>query len=189
MRAMNAEALALLASVAAGDRVSIVQLVELRFPTVLYLTTAGGPIDWDGETWTPAGLGAIEAIEDSADELLQLRFTLPGLNEQQIAVALEPAEGTVVVVYDGWLDPATGECVHAERVWKGTMNVPTLVDGGQADLTVTAEHQGMLALRPKPSRYTNDEQQRLYPGDTSLDFDPKTDAGPFPWPAASFFKA
>ena len=46
----------------------------------------------------------------------------------------------------------------------------------------------MHALRAKPSRYTNDEQQRRYTGDTSLDIDPATDAAPVAWPAASFFK-
>jgi hypothetical protein len=52
----------------------------------------------------------------------------------------------------------------------------------------TAEHRQELAAQSKPSRYTNDEQQRLFPGDTALDFDPATDAAPLVWPAASYFK-
>jgi hypothetical protein len=43
-------------------------------------------------------------------------------------------------------------------------------------------------MRPKPSRYTNDEQQRMFSGDTSLDRDPATDAAPVTWPAASYFR-
>jgi hypothetical protein len=45
-----------------------------------------------------------------------------------------------------------------------------------------------VALRPRVTRYTNNEQQRLYPGDTSLDVDPLTDAASLVWPAASYFK-
>ena len=190
MRLLNAAGAALLVRAQAGEQIPIVQLVELGFAPVIYLTTAGGPITWAGQAWQPAGLGSIEAVEDSASEMPPLRFTLPGLNPQQVAVALsDQSEGKSVRVFDALIDPQSGECGDAVRAWSGTFNYPTLQDGAQADLVVTAEHRGMLALRPKPSRYTNDEQQRLFPGDTSLNFDPATDAAPLAWPAASFFRA
>lgn len=190
MRAMSAPALALLARLQAGEQVPMVQLVRVALAGgTLYLTTAGHAITWDGETWNAAGLGAIEAIEDAQAEMPGLRFTLPGINEAQMAVALEGGtEGASVQVYDALLDPDTGECADGVLAWAGTLNVPTLQDGPQADMVVTAEHRGLLALRPKASRYTNDEQQRLHPGDTSLDFDPATDAAPLVWPAAAYFK-
>lgn len=188
MRAMSAAGLALLARLLAGEQIPIAQLVRVDLAGgTLYLTTAGHAITWAGETWHAAGLGAIEPIEDAQTEMPGLRFTLPGLNEAQMAVALEPGtEGARVRVYDALLDPDTGECGDAPLAWAGTLNVPTLQDGPQADMVVVAEHRGMLALRPKPSRYTNDEQQRLHPGDTSLDFDPRTDAAAMVWPAASY---
>ena len=190
MRTINANGLALLARVQAGEQMPIVQLVRIDFAaSTVYLTTAGGPIIWDGQTWEPAGLGAIEPVEDTASEMPPLRFTLPGLNPDQLYVALEPGtEGSAVRVYDALIDPDTGTCEDAVLAWSGTLNVPELVDGEQADMTVTAEHRGMLAIRPKPSRYTDDEQRRLYAGDTSLDFDPATDAKPLVWPAASYWR-
>jgi hypothetical protein len=190
MRAMSAPALALLARAQAGEQVPMVQLVRVALAGgTLHLTTAGHDIAWDGETWATAGLGAIEPIEDTQAEMPGLRFTLPGINEAQMAVALESGtEGASVQVYDALLEPDTGECADAVLAWSGTLNVPTLQDGPQADMVVTAEHRGMLALRPKPSRYTNDEQLRLHPGDTSLDFDPATDAAALVWPAASYFR-
>ena len=190
MRAINAGGLALLARVQAGEQLPITQLVRIDFAAAtVYLTTAGSPITWGGQTWEPAGLGAIEPVEDTAAEMPPLRFTMPGLNPDQLYVALESGtEGSAVRVYDALIDPATGACEDAVLAWSGTLNVPELIDGEQADMTVTAEHRGMLAIRPKPSRYTDDEQRRLYPGDTSLDFDPATDAAPLVWPAASYFK-
>lgn len=189
MRALNAGALALLARAQAGEQVPMVQLVQLGLAVPQYLTTAGRRIEWGGQYWLPAGLGAIEPVQDTAAELPGLQFTLPGISEAQLAVALESGtEGTAVRVYDALIDPDTGACEDAVLAWSGTLNVPTLQDGPQADMVVTAEHRGMLALRPKVSRYTDDEQRRLYAGDTSLDFDPAVDAAPMVWPAASFFR-
>ena len=177
MRTLNTAGAALLARALAGEQMPLVQLLRLDFAVTVYLTTAGCAIEWDGHTWLPAGLGTVEAIEDSDSEMPPLKFTLPGLAPDQIAVALDPGtEGCGVRVYDALIDPSTGVCADAVLAWAGTLNVPSLQDGEQADLTVTAEHRGLLALRAKPSRYTDDEQQRLYPGDTCLRFDPQTDA-------------
>lgn len=189
MRTLNSAALALLARIEAGEQIPLVQLVAMLFDTPLRYTTAGHAITWDGNTYNPAGLGSIDPIEDSAGEVQALQFTLPGISEEQMALALtEPVEGTTVRVYDALVDPSTGVVADAVLAWSGTLNVPSIEDGPQATVIVTAEHRGMSALRPKPSRYTNDEQQRLYPGDTSLDIDPQTDSGPIAWPKASFFR-
>ena len=189
MRTLNSDALALLARIEAGEQIPLVQLVEMLFDTPLRFTTAGHNIIWDGDTYAAAGMGTIDPIEDATGDVQALQFTLPGITPEQIALALtETVEGTTVRVYDAMLDPATGVVADAVLAWSGTLNVPSIEDGATATVIVTAEHRGMLALRPKPSRYTNDEQQRLYPGDTSLDIDPETDAGPIAWPAASFFK-
>lgn len=189
MRTLNSAALALLARIEAGEQIPLVQLVEMAFASPLRFTTAGHNIVWGGDTYAASGMGTIDPIEDATGDVQALQFSLPGITPEQIALALtEPVEGTEVNVYDALLDPDTGEVADAVLAWSGTLNVPSIEDGGVATVVVTAEHFGMLALRPKPSRYTDDEQQRLFPGDTSLDIDPETDAGPIAWPAASFFK-
>ncbi len=189
MRTLNSTALALLARIEAGEQIPLAQLVVMDFDTPLRFTTAGHNIVWDGNTYAAAGMGTIDPIEDATGDVQALQFTLPGSTPEQIALALtEVVEGTPVSVYDALIDPATGEVADAVLAWAGTLNVPSIEDGATATVIVTAEHYGMLALRPKPSRYTDDEQQRLYSGDTSLNIDPETDAGPIAWPAASFFK-
>jgi hypothetical protein len=189
MRTLNSAAAALLVRIQAGEQIPLVQLVEMQLTSTIYLTTAGHQLSWNGHTWLPAGLGSVEAIEDASGEVQALQFAMPGVTSEQLAIALvEPVEGKTVRVYDALVDPGTGLVADAVLAWAGTLNVPGIEDGPTATVLVSAEHRGMLALRPKPTRYTNDEQQRRYPGDTSLDIDPATDAAPIAWPAASFFK-
>lgn len=188
MRQLNPAGQALLARAQGGEQLPMVQLVEFLFEAgPQRVATSGRPVEWGGHTWQPLGL-YVDAVEDDAGELLNLTFSLPAVNEAQLALALvEPVAGTTVRVYDALLDPATGAVVDAARAWAGELDTPGVEDGPQARVVVNAEHRGGIALRTKPSRYTNDEQQRLHPGDTALDFDPATDAAPIVWPAASYF--
>lgn len=193
MRAMTAEGLALLGRIAQGEQIIITQLIWLRLTdlgeTEFRLTTAGRQVEWGGETWFPGGLGRVTPIESAEGIASQMLFTLPGVTDQQKAFALEPgAEGAEVRVYDALIDPLTGVCVDAPLAWAGELGVPTLQDGTQADLTVEADHRGLLAARSKPIRYSAAAQRAMYPSDTSLNFDPRTDAAPLVWPAASFFR-
>ena len=94
MRTLNVDALALLARIEAGERIPVVQLVQLVLTETIYLTTAGRAISWGGHSWLPAGLGAIEPIEDVTGDVQALQFSLPGISAEQIAIALtEPVEG------------------------------------------------------------------------------------------------
>lgn len=189
MRAVTTAAQNLLGRIAAGEVIPMVQLVEVATSPAMYLTTAGMPLEWGGHTWQPVG-GQLEPISHTATgEVDQLVFTLPAVTPDQIAMGLtEPVAGVSVRVYDCLVDPADGAVADAVLAWAGSLSVPTLEDGPDAVLSWTAEHRAARALRPKPSRYTNDEQRRLYPGDTSLDVDPETDAKPLAWPAASYFR-
>jgi hypothetical protein len=179
---------ALLDSLTAGDKIPIVSLVKIDFQTAtVYLTTAGHRIQFAGQNWEPAGLGQIEEVSDSDQDIAPLRLSMPGLTPAQKVLALESGtEGSAIRIYDALINPLNGLCEDAVQSWSGTLNVPTLQEGETAVLSVTAEHRGVSALRVKPSRYTNDEQQRLYPGDSSMDIDPMTDGAPLVWPAASY---
>jgi hypothetical protein len=187
-RTLNTAGAALLARLQAGEQIPVVQLVQVDLSTTLYYACCGVPLVWAGQTWTPADIG-ISAVEDSATDMPNLTLTLPGVSSAQIAFAFDPAlDGAPVHVYDALVDPATGVVADAIAAWSGELDIPGWQDGPEATVTFQAEHRGMIAARVKPSRYTNEEQQRLHPGDTSLDFDPATDATAIVWPAASFFK-
>lgn len=188
MRTLNSTAQALLARLRAGEQIPLVQLVWLDLEVEWRITTAGVPLVWDGHTWDALGV-TVSPIEDDAQELPGLTLGLPAVTEAQLALALtEDVEGCAVRVYDAIVDPDTGAVADAVLAWAGVLETPGIEDGAVATLAVQVEHRGSVALRPKPSRYTDAEQQRLYPGDTSLQFDPATDAAPLAWPAAAFFK-
>lgn len=188
MRTLNAGALALLARIEAGEQVPLVQLVEISTDETLYLTTAGCDVEWNGHTWQRAAI-TVEQVEDVRGELLSVSLAFPAVDEAQLGLALTSAiEGTAVRIYDALVNPDTGVVADAMLAWAGSLNIPSIEDGQTAVVVLSAEHRGTSALRSKPSRYTDDEQRRLYQGDTSLDVDPATDAAPLVWPAASYFK-
>jgi hypothetical protein len=188
MRTLSVAGAALMTRLQAGERIPVVQLVELLLDVPQYVTTAGQNIAWDSKTWVATGL-AVDVIEDSATDWNPITLILPGVTDAQLALALsEPIEGKTVRIYDALLDPDTGVVADAVLAWAGTLNVPAIEDGPRAVITVSAEHRATLAFRPKPSRYTNDEQQRLHPGDTCFDYDMQTDAAQIVWPAASYWK-
>ncbi len=190
MRALNAAALALLARIQAGEQIPMPQLVEIMTTVPQRYTTAGHPLDWGGHTWQAAGI-AVEPVEDeSGGDGGQIVLGLPAVTPEQLALALvEPIDGVRVRVYNALVDPATMVVEHADLAWSGLANTPGIEESAQgAVMTIVCEHRAMQALRPKPARYTNDEQQRLHPGDTCLDYDPGTDAAPVVWPAASFWQ-
>lgn len=189
MRTLNSAALALLVRIAAGERIPWVQLIEMHLDATVYITTAGHDVEWAGHTWARAKSGRVAAIGDGVGELQGLEFTLPAAPGTNLALVLtEEVEGSDVKVWDALITPETGQVADAILAWAGTLNVPSVAYGPKAVITCTAEHRGVGAVRAKPSRYTNDEQQRLYPGDTSLNFDPATDAAPMVWPKASYFR-
>lgn len=188
MRQINAQGLALLTRLQAGERIPIVRLIELMFSIPERYCTAGSALTWNGSAWIPLGL-QIEPVEDKLGEFPALTLSMPAISPAQISLALtQPVAGTGVHIYEALVDPDTGAVADAVLSWSGELDVPGVEDGPQAVISVLAEHRGTIATRNRPSRYTDDEQQRLYPGDTSLKFDPALDAAPLTWPAASFFK-
>jgi hypothetical protein len=188
MRTFNAAAQALLDRIEAGEQGCMTQLVLIAASVPLRFTTAGITVRWAGEDWYGNSV-AVEPVADAVGELPSIVLRLPAITEDQISLVLTTrVEGLSVTIYDALVDPDTGVVEDAEPAWAGSLNVPSIEDGPTAVISVTCEHRGMSALRAKPSRYTDDEQRRLHPGDTSLDVDPATDAGPIVWPAASYFR-
>lgn len=188
MRTLNAAAQALLDRITAGEQGIIVQLVLISATVPLRFCTGGATVTWGGHDWFGDSV-AVDPVADALGEYPSIVLRLPAVTEDQISLVLTTkVEGLPVTIYDALVDPETGTVEDAVPAWAGTLNVPTVEDGPTALISVTAEHRGMTALRTKPSRYTDDEQRRLYPGDTSLDFDPATDAAPLVWPAASYFR-
>lgn len=180
-----------MAAATLGLRVVLVQLVEMDFTSgLLYACTAPIDIDWNGHTYLGGRHLAVDTVAEQGGELQGLRFSLSGVPSEWLALALsEPLQGRSVVVRLALLHPDTHAILHVMPLWRGSMDQMPVRHGGEASvITVTAEHRGVHLARPKPIRYTDAEQRRLFGGDRCLEYLVSQAQHPDVWPSAEFFK-
>ena len=188
MRTLNTAGAALQVRRLAGEAIPVVPLVFIDFDVPQRWALCGlQKLVWGGFDWTGREV-LLSNVQTEQGDLSTLQITLPGVTDAERALAFADVEGTQVQIYRAWVDPANGSVADALLVWEGELDVPGWQAGRSAVVHFRAESRAAISLRPSVSRYTNDEQQRLYPGDTALDFDPATDAAPVTWPAASYFR-
>lgn len=188
MRTVNHTAAALRARRLAGEKIPQIPLVYVGIDAAPQRwAICSVPLVWGGYTWEPLDI-AIGSVTDAVQQADGIRLTLPAVTAPQLALAAQDLEGSAVTIYLADVDPDTAAVADAMQVWAGEVDQTGWQDGPQAVAHIRAEPVAAVALRDRVSRYTNDEQQRLNPGDTSLDFDPLTDAAPMVWPAASYFR-
>ena len=187
MRTLNSAAQALQVRRTAGENIPVVNLLYMGFAVVQRWAIAGVPLAWNSQTWTQRDI-RLSNVQSEQGDFRQAQITLPGVTDAERALAFADVEGIAVQIYRAWVDPDTAVVADAIQVWAGEVDIPGWQARREAYVHFLAESRASIALRPRASRYTNDEQRRLYPGDTSLDFDPATDSAPVTWPAASYFR-
>lgn len=179
MRTLNAGALAVLSH----ERPPIILLVEMLFSPAVRVATSAVHIDWNGHTWLGAGpLGAVEPVRDSAGDAQGLRFTLSGVPTENIALALgESARNKACRVYLALLNPDTHAIEDVSTL--GLFVLDQLSIAG-ATIGVSAYSLARVFARPKPLRYTDNDQQRVSAGDRALEFLVSQSTHQDIWPAA-----
>lgn len=200
MRALNASGAALQVRRLAGERIPVIPLLYLGPNAITGTGIAvaqrwaidGTARVWSSQTWVARDI-VLSNIQSEMSEHSAMQITLPGVSDTERALAFSDVEGSQVLLYRAWVDPdgattgTPGSVADALLYWEGELDQAGWQAGSISVVHFTAESLASIALRTKPSRYTNDEQQRLFPGDTSLDRDPATDAAFITWPAATFF--
>lgn len=185
MRTLTSAALAALSR----SPVPLAVLVEMDLTAPLNLNTGSLTLALNGTTYLgTAGLGKIEAIQETAAEIRQLKFELSGVPSTSIALALaEPVQGKAVRIKLAIFDPDTYQILDTRLRWAGYLDVMSITDGaGTATLSVTAEHAGIDLLRPATSLYSDAEQRRLYPGDLFFQYVADQADVRVIWPSASW---
>lgn len=171
----------------------LAQLVEMDLDIPQYANTTGGNIVYGGNTYIGVGaLGRIDVIDESPTEIKSLRFELPCVMSTEIAQALVgmPA-GREVRIHTAVIAAAASglTVVYRKLEWSGLLDVPQIVEGEQTSVVqVTAEHIGIDLLRPSGYLYSDQDQQRLHPGDRSWQYVIDQADKTVIWPAASFFR-
>lgn len=187
MRAVNGPALAQLNA----ERMKIALLVEFQFSQPVYMNTANLNITYGGNTYLGLGtLGAVNEVDDSPGEYKNLTFTLSGVSIDIIAIALaENIRNKRVVVREAIIDQDSLTVLDAPVIWTGVMDqMPIQMGEGTASVTLSAEHRGITFARAKPLNYTEEDQRRVDPTDTSLRFIQSQSTHQDVWPAAGFFR-
>ena len=187
MRSLSTAALAALQS----NPLPIAVLVEMDLSSPLNLCTAGLDMTVAGVTYLgAAGLGRIDAIQDSPAEIKALSFELSGVPSSQISLALsEPVQGKAVRIKTLLFDPSTYQPIEARLRWQGRCDVMAISDGPtSATIKVSAEHCAVDLLRATVSYWSDAEQRRLFGGDPSLQYVADQVEQRIVWPAASYFR-
>jgi hypothetical protein len=183
------------ASVAAlnSGRPVLCMLIRMDLTEPVFASSAGLNVEWDGELWLGvATVGKIEKVIESVGERSPLRFTLTSVPNEMLALAMESATEARGKRCRVWLaihDPDTYQILEAEQIWSGTVDQMLINEGKETgSVSVTAEHRGVTFSRPKPVRYTDADQRRLYPGDKALQYIVSQSTHQDVWPAAAWFK-
>lgn len=190
MRTVNAAATAVLnGSDTVVPLALLVDMPDLSSP--LRLCTGRWPLAWGGHTYQAVGhLGEVEPAQESSAGPRPLAFKLSGVPASMRSLVLaENVQGKQVSLSLAILDPNTYQVADAVLEWAGTLDVMDWADDGSTGvITVSAESAGVDLLRGVSVRYTDQDQQRLFPGDRGFEYVIDQGEKSITWPAASFFR-
>jgi hypothetical protein len=170
-RAMTAGYLAAIQSAALRPAL----FVEAHFTSgPIYVWSGAGPIVWGGHTWTGLGsLGSVSTIDESATvEAKGITLTLSGIDSAFLTDILDEFQvGLPVVVSLGLFDAVGALIADPVASFVGEMDQPTLdVTGTSATIAINCESRLLELNVAVDRRYTNEDQQRDYPGDRGFEF-------------------
>jgi len=163
----------------ADDVVRPAIIVSLDFASgVVRANTSPIDIRIGNDVYIGVGLlGKISAVEETTEtQAHNLALELSGIPRELISLALQEK-------YQG--RPCTLGVVYLDRDWRvplgagkplfaGRINTMRIELGATATIRITAEGRFADFDRIRGGRYTNEEQQRRFPGDRGLEFVPRT---------------
>ncbi len=145
-----------------------------------------GAIVWDGKVWLGGGqlLGISQIEETRAIEATSISVSLAGVDPAMVSIAYDDfSQGRALRAWLGLMDVPTAQIVtDPVAIFQGRMDtISDSDDGTQAVITVTAESNLADLKRLRARFYTDQDQQRLFPGDRSLRYLPSLQDRPVYW--------
>jgi hypothetical protein len=136
-----------------------------------------GEISAGGQAWQ--GVGSLLSVSPFAEaqdlRATGLTVTISGIPAPSVALALgENYHGRPARVLLGAFDAGSGALLAAPHpVFAGRMDVLSLTEGAEtAEVSLAVENRLIDLDRQRVVRYTAETQERLFPGDVSLQFVP-----------------
>jgi hypothetical protein len=166
--------------------VSIITFVMMDFTSGIVRVHNGlGTYTWGGNDWIGVGsLGAVSQFEEGADvSPYGITLSLSALDADVSGEALNQNYFMRPVnIYIGALSADDELLNDPLQIWSGHMDVMTVTAGSEND-TITIKCESELAAFDRSSnlKYTDQTQQRFYPGDVFFNFLPKIEGAKIKW--------
>lgn len=159
------------ATAVAKDHVPLFPLVRMEFDAedggTLFLAGYPADVEYDGDLYLSSrGLGTIDPLIETNDEVTGLKFTLAGIPESVLAEALLiKYQGRKCTVLLAFLD---GDTLNVDpQAWEGRLDVPAIDrTQGSRTISVTAEHRMFDWKRSRRLLFNDADQRRIDPTDT-----------------------
>lgn len=156
-----------LGAVLERDHVEFFMLVKLEFDTgTVYISGADFDVEYDGALWTSLrGLGSVDPIAESGDEIPGLNLTLSGIPAEAIIHAqTEAYRGRKVTLKWAFFD---GDILRVDTAaWQGFMDTPIITRGADTcTIQVSAENRMIDWQRPRGLLFNHADQQKIDPTD------------------------
>jgi len=161
------------AEVDAPHREAVV-LASLAFDTPIYVHTRIGPIVFGGNTYVGVGdFGGVESVEET--EVVApgpFRLVLSGVDSTYISEAMDAGNyGDIVTVYLGFVDDTGSLVSDPEILGRGEFEFAAIEIGeDESRIVVVVQHELAALNTSNGSRWTDEDQQRRFPGDTFFSF-------------------
>lgn len=159
------------------SNVPMLLFIEMDFASgFLRVNNSGQTFTWDGNEWFGVGsLGSVESIIEASDLSANgLAFQLSGVDTSLVSVAMtQKYQGRAVKVWYAPLDSNYAVVADPIGPFQYRMDTMDMEIGSTANIRVTAESRLIDWERSANLRYTDEEQQRRYPGDLGLQFVPQ----------------
>jgi len=159
----------------AGRVVAPILFAEIVWQSgVTHVWSGIGDLTWTGETWAGVGeFGGISPIEETLEiRAAGIELWLDGIDAGLLALVLaDSSQGDTVKVWLGFLDNAGAIVLDPLLVFSGWVDQPVIdqtAAGGR--IAVKAESELIDLKRPRLRRYSDQDQQLLWPGDLFFEF-------------------
>lgn len=156
-----------------ASHVHEVVLVAMEWDDPGYVHSDFGTISYDGNDYLGVGdLGAItDARESEQLGPLAMTLELSEVDADFLTQALSAMNyRDVVTVYEGYRETDGTLTADPWVAWKGWYEFAQIVQGETNKIAVTCQHDLSVLDEKDGGRYSNEDQQRRYPGDYGFEF-------------------
>lgn len=158
--------------------------------TVIAFNSAFADVDYGGATYIGSGtLGSISPVQESPGaKVTAVNISLSGIKTEMVSLALsQPLLNRKVRIYGALTDD--GFALDSDRVvllFYGFIDDVQGTMGKTASFSLSVKSRLADWERPRKLRYSDADQQKLYPGDKGMEYIPQLSQRKLVWPKAAF---